>query len=203
MGVALVEERVFEHAIGVAERLLDVAERQRHELVHVTRVAVLVNPRFGVRQAVGGPAERAQRLVHDIDEIERLERGQLVACNHGGDGVAHKTHTLDGERVFVLADRQNPVRDWKILAGEDQVHARVGTCPGGVDAGDAGVRRRGAEELTVHHPRQHDVVGKLRLPGDFRTAVHATARRADDSGLRQAHRADSWAIAASTASKIC
>ena len=75
--VALIEERVLEDAIRVGERLLDVAEAERHGLVDVAAIAVLVNPRLVVREAVVGIAERAQRLVLDVDQIERLRRPSL------------------------------------------------------------------------------------------------------------------------------
>ena len=46
----------------------------------------------------------------------------------------------------------------------------------GVDADDARVRQRRAEQLAVQHARQHDVVGEARLAGDLRAAVDAAPR---------------------------
>ena len=120
VGVALIEERVLEHAIGVGERLLDVAEAQRHGLVDVAGVAVLVNARLGVGEAVLRIGERAQRLVFDVDEVERLERRQLVARDDGGDRIADEADAIDRERVLVLADREDAVRDGEVPPGQNQ-----------------------------------------------------------------------------------
>ena len=123
--VALVEERVLEDAVGVGERLLDVAEPQRHDLVDVADVAVLVDARLGVGEAVLRIAEGPQRLVVDVDQIERLERRQLVAGDHRGDRIADKAHAIDGERVLVLADREDAVRDGEVAARQHEVDAGV------------------------------------------------------------------------------
>ncbi len=200
MRVALVEERVVEHVVGRGECRVDVAELERHELVDVPRVAVLVDARLGVREAVVRARERAQRLVLDVDQVERLERRQLVARDHRGDRIADEADAIDGERMLVLAHRQDAVCDWKIASGQREEDAGMGERARHVEPDDARVRERRAQQLAVDRPRQHQVVGELRLARHFRAAVHAPPRFADD-----VHRASRCvpAIAASTASKIC
>jgi len=91
MGVALIEKGVLEDAVGIRERLLDVAEAERHRLVDVAGVAVVVDARLGKREALLRFRVGAQRFVFDVDEVERLERGQLVSGDHRGDGVADES----------------------------------------------------------------------------------------------------------------
>jgi hypothetical protein len=64
-----------------------------------------------VREAVVRSAERSQRFVLDVDEVQRVEGGDLVARDHRRHGIANEAHAIDRERVLVLADRQNAVRD--------------------------------------------------------------------------------------------
>ena len=212
--IALIEERVFEHVVGARERGVDVAERERHDLVDIPRVTVLVHARVVVRQALQRVGERAQRLILDIDQIEGFERRQFVARDHRRNRVAHEADAVGGERVLVLADRQDAVGDWKIAAGEHQVHARMRHRPRRIDAYHARVRHRRAEQLAVKHARQHDVVGELRLSRHLRPRVDATSWLADDvherapaglavKAVAVAGRVTGCAIAASTASKIC
>ena len=127
----------------------------------VAGVAVVVDARLGMGEAVFRRAERAQRLVLDVDEVERLERRQLVAGDHGGDRIADEAHAVDRQRVLVLADRQDAVRDREVLAGQHEVHARGAPRRArDVDPHDARVRQRRAQQLAVHHPRQHHIVGE-------------------------------------------
>jgi hypothetical protein len=112
--------------IGRRQRSLHIAEAERDELVDIPGVAVVVDAGRVVRKAVVRTAERPQRLVVDGDQIQRLEGGQFVARNHGRDRVADESHAVDGERVLVLADRQDAVRNRKVGAGENEMDARVG-----------------------------------------------------------------------------
>ena len=65
--VALVEERVFEHLVGVGERLLHIPEAKRNGFVNVALVAVIVDARLLVFETFLGRAEGAQRLVFHLD----------------------------------------------------------------------------------------------------------------------------------------
>ena len=179
--VALIEEGVLEHAVGVA-RTPARRRRTRSDTIlwMLPRVAVLVDARLGVGEALLRIAEGAQRLVLDVDQVERLECRQLVAGDDGRDRIADEAHAIDRERMLVLADRQDAVGDGEVLAGQRQVDARMRQRARHVDAEDARVRHRRAQQLAVHHPRQHHVVGEPGLAGDLRAPVDAAAGRADD-----------------------
>ncbi len=143
----------------------------------------------GVASASSESAIVAQRLVVDVDEVERLGRRLLVARDDRGDGVADEAHAVAAERLLVLADRQDAERD------------RAGPCrsgractPGRAAARAASMRAMRAcgtgraQELAVQHARQHEVVGEARLAGDL-----GPRRRRGAAGRRRrrncAHRA--------------
>jgi hypothetical protein len=123
VGVALVEERVLEHAVGVGQCLFDVAEAERHRLVDVAGIAVLVDARLRMREAVLGIGIGAQRLVLDVDEVERFEGRQFVARDHGRHRIADEADAIDRQGMLVLAHRQDAVGNREIIAGQDEVDA--------------------------------------------------------------------------------
>ena len=69
--VAFEEEHVVEHMVGAVDRLIDVAELERHGLMHVAVIAVFVNAGLVVGQAIRRRREGAQRFVVDVDQIDR------------------------------------------------------------------------------------------------------------------------------------
>ena len=80
----------------------------------VAVVAVVVDARLGMARLSSGVAIGAQRLVDDVDEIERLGGGELVARDDRGDRIADEADAVAAERVLVLADRQDAVGDREV-----------------------------------------------------------------------------------------
>ena len=148
----------------------------------VAGVAVVVDRRFRGGEPVVDRPDRRQRLVPNVDEVERVERRVLVDRRYGGDRVADEAHAVRAERVLVLGDRENPERDRKVLARGDGHDARSRQRPRNVDRDDACVRDLRAQQLAVQHPRQHHVVGELRLARHLGRGVHLGVRAADDAG---------------------
>ena len=177
--VALIKECVFEYLISVGKGLVDVAESERDNLVDVAAVAVLVDG-VGCDQSFFRARNRLQWCVLDVDQIERFERRQFVACDDRRHRVADEPDALDRQGILVLTDRKNAVRDRKIASGQDQVDAGMRQGASHVDADDACVRDGGTEQLAVDHPRQRQVVGEAGLAGDFGACVDARPRFADD-----------------------
>ena len=105
-------------------RLVDVAELERDQFVDVADVAVVVNARLGTGEAVFRRRKRRQRLVVDVDRLERVSRGGLVSRDDGRDRIAHETNDFRAEGVFVVADGKDAVRNRKRRAREHQMHAR-------------------------------------------------------------------------------
>ena len=123
MRAALEKEEVVEHVIGRRDRLVDVPELQRHRLVYVPFVAVVVNPRFGECKALFRISECPQRLVLDFDELNRLPRGRFVHGNHRRDGVSDESDLVTTECMLVMTDGKDAVRNRESVASQNQVNA--------------------------------------------------------------------------------
>ena len=178
--VPLIEEGVVEDTVRLGEAALDVAEGHRDALVDVSFLAIVVDARLGRREGLLGLGDRRERLVVDVDEVERLEGRQLVLRDDGGHGIADEADLVEAQRLLVLAHGEDPVFDRKVLPGQDEANARAGECARGVDRLDPRVRKRRAQELRVEHLGQDDIVGEAGLSGDLRAPVDAPARHADD-----------------------
>ena len=111
--VPLKEEHVVEHVVRAGNRLIDIAELQRDGFVDVAEVAVVMNARLRIRQAVRGRRECSQRLVLDVDQPHGAFGGRLVARHDGRHGIADEPDLVLAERMFVVADRQDAVRNRK------------------------------------------------------------------------------------------
>ena len=182
MGVAFVEVDVVVDAVRPGETLVEVAELHRDELVDVSGVAVVVNGHGRRGEPLVDRADRRERLVLDPDEIERVERRVLADGGDRRDRIADVAHAVLAERVLVLRDGQDAEGDGQVLSRRHHDDAGRGERRRDVDREDPRVRDLRAQELAVQHPRQHQVVGELRLPGDLRRAIDLRERTADDAG---------------------
>ena len=121
--IPLEEEHVVEDMVGAVDSRIDVAELQRHRLVYVAVITVVVYPRLVVGQAVGRGRERPQRVVGDVDEVHGALGGDFVARDHGRDRVTDEANLVAAERVLVVADRQDPVGNRERIPGQHEMHA--------------------------------------------------------------------------------
>ena len=208
MRVSLEEEHIVEDMVGAGESGVDVAELERHRLVDIPVLAVVVNARLGMREAVRRRGVGTQRLVLDVDEARGVFGGQFVPRDDGGHGIPNEPHLVAAECVLVVTDGQDAVRDRKRVAGQDQADAFDLRGGSGIDANDACMRMRRPQQTAMQHPRQHDVIGETRLTGDLGAAINPATRATDDAS-RTRHRVGSASVAdirraaASTASMIC
>ena len=62
-------------------------------------------------------------FVLDLDQVHRVERRVFVDRGDGRDGVADEAHFVYAERVLVLADGQNAVRNRQVPARDDGDYA--------------------------------------------------------------------------------
>jgi len=181
MGAALVEENVFEDFVGFGEGFFNVAEFEGDAFVDVAFFAVIVDARFGSGESFFGIGDSGQDFVVDVDEVESLEGGELLAGDDGGDRIADVADVIDAEGLFVLTDGKDSVFDGEIFAGENQIDAGMGEGAGGADLSNARVGMRGAQEFAVGHAGEKNVVGKTSLASDFGASIDAAARDADDA----------------------
>ena len=129
----------------------------------------------------------------DVDELERVRRGVVVAGDHAGHDLADVADLVGGHR---RVRRDDDVRRHRPGAGQAALFGgEVGAGERGDDAGraaggrhvhrpDPGVRHRAAHVTDVQHPRQHDVVGPVGLPGEQPRVLLARPRLADLGGDR-------------------
>ena len=105
-------------------RRVDVAELQRHGLVDVAVVAVVVDARLGDARGCR-PGEAKVRSGSYSTSIRSTASvgGGLVARDDGRHRIADEADLVAAQRVLVVADRQDAVGDREGLAGEHQVDA--------------------------------------------------------------------------------
>jgi len=89
------------------------------------------------------------------------------------------TNMVQTEGLLILADGENAVFDGEIFPGEDEIDAGVSGGLRTVDAANARVRVRGAQEFAVDHAGKGNVVSEAGLAGDFGAGVYAAAGVAD------------------------
>ena len=181
--VALVEEEVLVDAVGAREPLLRVAELHRHELVDVACVAVVVDrrgrPARGRRRS--SRSEAAARSRRAIRSSASKAASSSTAATAATGSPTKRTRSVHSA-CSSCEHGEDPEGRRQVLAGGDRDDAGRRERLRDVDRTDPRVGDLRAQELAVEHPRQHHVVGELRLAGDLRGAVDLAVGAADDAG---------------------
>src|SRR5437867_4972119 len=102
MRAAFEEEQIFPYEIGFGDSGFDVPELEIDELVEIAAIGVVVDLRLGMRDGGFGRVKGLERLVDDLDEIERGGRRLLGRRGHRCDGIADETDFVDAKGVLVL-----------------------------------------------------------------------------------------------------
>ena len=125
-----------------------------------------------------------QRLILDLDKVERVLGDIAVLGDDHRHRLADKAHLVDGDRVVGdgdLDDARDRARDRGHLGARDDAgDARQGARLGGIDIHDARMRMRRAQDggvLEVGH-RLH-VINELRPPAQERRVLFARDGLAD------------------------
>ena len=177
---ALEEEQVLPDQVGLADPRSGVAEFEVDQLVEIAAVAVIVDPRLGMRDRCLRGVERLERLVHDLNEVEGSGGRLLRRRRHSRDGVADETDLVEAERVLVLGHGQNAERNRQILTREHRLDASELFSGRDVDRHDLCVWVRAAQQLAVQRARKREVIRKARRPGHLRDRVDFSHRFPDD-----------------------
>ena len=146
---------------------------------------------------------RRQRLVVDLDQVERVVGLIAIVGDHHRDDVAGVADDLLGD-ARIGGDLQVGIGEepgaWHRLqravdvgAGVDGQHPRRGDRLGGVDLRDLGVGVRAAQHRGVHHAGQRDVVGIRGASGDQPRVFPAANAGAEDSRAHRYFPAMVWA----------
>jgi len=135
---------------------------------------------------IGGFHFNDRRYADDDLTLGSIDPYQIFRIFHEIHTYAWETgafadvaYMVEAKGLLILADRQNAVFDGEIFADEDEVDTGVSGGARDVDAANAGVRVRGAQEFAVRHTRKGNVISEARLAGNFRARVYASARPAD------------------------
>ena len=199
-------EAVLEHPLRRGHRLRRIAVPQakveRHiRVLHALQVLEIRERPGGlqglVHDRLGGHrlhlvVHRRQLLVFGGDEMHGLLRHVRIGGEHHRDRLADMAHLVDCEHRLIV-ERRAVVRlrhhRLHFCARDDAMHAGNSARGAHIDALDASVRHRRAEDLAVEHARQPQVVDVLGAAGDLEPGLEARHRAADLvrlSGVRRA-----------------
>ncbi len=110
-----------------------------------------------------------QHVVFDVDQLQGVAGGVAVLGDDERDLLALEADLVGDEHgLHVGGQRGRPgeVERHQVLAGDDGQHLRVGQRLGGVDRDQPGMGHGGAQDGTVQHAGQHDVVDVVALAAD-------------------------------------
>ena len=114
-----------------------------------------------------GSTTAGRILVLNLDQFDRVFGDAAILGDYSGDGLAHVPDFVDGDRPLV--DRARRERRQRVhplpavLAGQHPEHAWQPLGGPGVDADNAGVRVRAAQNRGVRHPWQLEIVDEATL----------------------------------------
>ena len=143
-----------------AQRRLDVPASKRHAPGHVVG-DVVVDGGCARREGL----RRRQGLVLHLQQLARVLRRVAAVRHHRGHRLAHEAGAVARERGEVVPAQlgvrrhhgHGASRGPEIGEGHHVHHPRVDAGPGRIDAGDARVRVRAAQEHRVEQAGQRDV----------------------------------------------
>ena len=145
----------------------------------------LVHERGVRRERLVDRAGDREFLVLDADGVDGRGGSCLVLGGDRSHRLAREAHTLERDDRPVL-DRVTPVRIevGEVSTGEDADHPRQRLGLGRVDGQHLCVGERGAQHLSVQHPRHDDVSHELGRAAELLLCVTPSYRPADVRELR-------------------
>ena len=148
----------------------------------------LIHDRRVVGQGLRDRSDDLEFLVVDDDPLERRGSGGLVLRRDRGNGLAGKSHAIDGQH-WSVANGVTPVRVEVGQVGccQDADDARHLLGVLRLDGGDPGMRLRGSQDLAVKHVRYDDVTCELGFAAQFFVGVAARDRYARPRRGRLSH----------------
>ena len=170
---ARVDDVARDDGVGLGEgavggRLVAGLPGRAREVVALAGLVVADQRRVGVER-LAGVDDRRQRLVLDVDQLQRVVGRVLVGRDHERDLLALEADLVAREHgLRVVGDRRHPrqAERLEVLGGDDRGDVGVRERPRRVDRDDARVRVRAAQDGAVHHARQPDVVQVGALAAD-------------------------------------
>jgi hypothetical protein len=136
------------------------------DVVALVLAVVADDGRAGLQRAAR-VHDRLERLVLDIDQLERVARGVVVVGNDERDLLALEAHFVGREHGLAVGRHRGHPRHaarLEVAAGDDGVDLRERERGGGVDRDDARVGERAAQDRAVQRARAADVVEEAPCP---------------------------------------
>ena len=183
----LMIETVLDDPVGVPERRVDVAAAVHDMRERDVGAHVRMRQRRSALQRFHGVDDGRQRVVVDLDGVDRVAGDVRVGRDRDGDGVTDEVDAIAGEhgvaRRFQIGDgcraRHRAARIVDVGAGEDRDDARNGFRGRRLDAADARVRVRTAQDARVQQTGEPEIVGVGAEPLDEARILDALHRTAD------------------------
>ena len=168
-----IDDVAHRDGVGLGERavgrfLIASFPGRAREVVALPDLVVADQRRVGV-QRLAGVDNRGQRLVLDLDQLERVVRGVLVGRDHERDLLALEADLVAREHgLRVVGDGRHPSKPERleVLGSDDRGDVGRGERLRGVDRDDPRVRVRAAQHGAVDHSRQPDVIEVGALAAD-------------------------------------
>ena len=194
-GVAAEHERGLDHRIGRGEGFVGGADFQLAFEAEIVAEFRLDHRRLRIERGfrIG---DRGQGLVGHLDQLADILGLRPRARDHGADGLALPAGALDRDRILrrgfealEMGEHADPGRHHlgQFGAGDDRDDAGRVLRGFGLDADDARMRVRRAQEGDMGHARQADVADIL--PATLRQPLQIGPRhRAADVGIRPVER---------------
>ena len=170
---ARVDDVALDDRVGLGERpvgglLVAGLPGRAREVVALAGLVVADQRRVGIER-LARVDDRGQRVVLDVDQLQRVVGRVLVGRDHECDLLALEAHLVAGQHgLRVVGDRGHPGQPERleILGRDDGGDVGMRQCLGGVDREDARVGVRAAQDGAVHHARKLDVIEIGALPAD-------------------------------------
>ena len=145
--------------------------------VLVNEVGLGLHRLFGIE--VGG-----QRLVLDVDQLQRALGDFLADRRDASHVVADVANLFHRQRRLIVTNRQNAVLVRRICAGDNGDHAFQRLRARGINALDACMRIGRVQNLAHQHAGQAEVVSVLAGAGGFAGGVDHRDGFADNGKVR-------------------
>src|SRR5258705_13980603 len=93
--------------------------------------------------------DRSEEFVFDFDQVQSLKGDQFFAGYYRGDWIANVADVIKAQGLLILTDRKDSVFDGEIFASENEIDARMRRSKGYIDATNACVGMRRAQQFAV------------------------------------------------------
>ena len=169
-GIARIADRHRHAARGIGKRAFRIAVAEQ-SLAREVRAKAVVQHRLRWIERGQRVDNCGQRLVVDLDQVERVLGEITVGRDDHGHRLADIAHPVDGDRPAfdrrLDADHQAGGEGSDILAGQHDGHAGRVACRLGSDGRDSRMRMRRTQDGGVQRARFHPkVVDETAAPGE-------------------------------------